>query len=116
MAWLTNIPASSLKSAPGEPDLDTLGYWLERLQPLVEGVGKEVIVVVANRCGEEEPDVRYAGTSWVGKVGDGKAGIWEMVGRGEEGLVVGDMDKPVKWVVKLREQEKSEQGIEVDEA
>ncbi len=115
MAWLTHMPASSLKSALVEPDLDTLGYWLGRLQPLVENVGKEVIVVVANRCGEEEPDARYAGTSWIGKVGEGKAGIWGMVGRGEEGLVVGDMDEPVKWVVKLREQEKSGQGNEEDE-
>lgn len=110
MAWLTHIPSSSLRSAPTEPDLDTLGYWLGRLQPLVQDVGKEVIVVVANRCGEEERDARYAGTSWVGKVGGGQVGIWGMAGRWEEGLVVGDTSEPVKWVVRLREKGENGEG------
>ncbi len=84
MAWLTNMPSEALQSAPTEPDLDTLGYWLGRLQPLVQDVGKEVIVVVANRCGEE-------------------------------GLVVGDTDESVKWVVRLREREESGEDVEEDE-
>ena len=107
MAWLTNIPPGSLQSTPTEPDIDTLGYWLGRLQPLVQDTGKEVVVVVANRCGEEERDARYAGTSWVGKVGEGKAGIWEMAGRGEERPVVVDTDKPMKWVLRFGEREDS---------
>ena len=67
----------------------------------MQDAGNEVMVVVANRCGEEERDARYAGTSWVGRVGWGKAEIWEIAGRGEERLVVVDTDEPVKWAVKL---------------
>lgn len=75
MAWLTNKEPSYLSSAPKEPDMNTLRYWLKRLQPLVKDMGKEVIIVVANKCGEEGPDARYAGTSWIGRVGLGKAEI-----------------------------------------
>lgn len=55
--------------------MNTLRYWLERLQPLVKDMGKEVIIVVANRCREKGSDARYAGTSWIGRIGLGKAGI-----------------------------------------
>ncbi|KAI4178467.1 MAG: hypothetical protein L6R41_008374, partial [Letrouitia leprolyta] len=51
-AWLTNLPSSSLSSAPKEPDTDTLEYWFERLGPLIRGP-EERICVFANRCGEE---------------------------------------------------------------
>lgn len=70
----------------------------------MQDTGKEVLVVVANRCGEEG-EARYAGTSWVGRVGGGEAGVWAMGGRGEEGVVVGDTGVGVRWVVKLREEQ-----------
>ncbi len=76
MAWLTNKEPSYLSSAPKEPDMNTLRYWLKRLQPLVKDMGKEVIIVVANKCeGEEGLDAKYAGTSWIGRVDLGKAEI-----------------------------------------
>lgn len=46
--------------------------------PLVAQTRRKVVVVVANRCGEEG-EARYAGTSWVGVLGG------EGVGGGEVG-------------------------------
>lgn len=79
------------------PDTKTLGYWVDRLEPLVAQGGREVLVVMANRCGVEEPDVRYLGTSWVGKVGRGKVKVWGLMGKGEEGVLVVDTKEVPKW-------------------
>ncbi|KAL8759486.1 MAG: hypothetical protein Q9199_000707, partial [Rusavskia elegans] len=85
-AWLTHLPSSALLSQPEEFDLDTLAYWFNALEGLID-IDREVICVFANRCGEEagrvvpsvlakedqeERDgggvgVRYAGSSWIGK-------------------------------------------------
>ena len=65
MAWLTHKSTSDLLACPEEPDLDTLSYWCERLAPLVNNKNHEIVVVFANRCGEEPPDARYAGSSFV---------------------------------------------------
>lgn len=100
MAWLTNIPSSHLTSEREKPDLHTLEYWLERLRPLLQDTGREVMVVFANRSGEEG-EARYAGTSWIGSVGKSKVQIWGMLGRAEEGLLVGDTDVEYKWEVKM---------------
>ena len=100
MAWLTSLPAAEVRSLASEPDMDTLAYWIGRLSPLLNGK-KEVLVVCANRCGEEggpnpcgqmEEGVRYAGTSWVGKIGKGSVSVWGMLGRGHEALLVVDTD------------------------
>lgn len=109
MAWLTRLDTSELLAHAGEPDLDTLSYWVGRLKPLVEAE-KEVIAVFGNRCGQEagknplgvEEGVRYAGSSWIGKVGNGVAKIWEIMGRAEEGVMVADTEKEPKWVLRLQ--------------
>ncbi|KAI4108684.1 MAG: hypothetical protein LQ339_002200 [Xanthoria mediterranea] len=109
-AWLTHLPSSALLSQPAEFDMDTLAYWCNALEPLIDG-DREVICVFANRCGEEagrvvpnvlaeeneeeERDgdgagVRYAGSSWIGKVGGGrgKLVVGGILGRSEEAVLV----------------------------
>lgn len=112
MAWLTSLDASELAAHAEEPDLSTLSYWVERLKPLVEAE-KEVIAVFGNRCGKEagknpigiEEGVRYAGSSWIGKIGNGVVKIWEIMGRAAEGVVVADTEKEPKWVLRLQSSE-----------
>jgi len=110
MAWLTNLPTSELASNSEQPDLATLSYWIERLKPLVEGKD-EVIAVFANRSGEEsgksplgeeEEGVRYAGSSWIGRVGMGEVRIWGMLGRAEERVCVVDTEEKPQWVLKMQ--------------
>lgn len=77
---------------------------------------REIICIFANRCGEEdgklrfdEPGewaegegVRYAGSSWIGKVvvGKGEVFMGAVLGRGEEGVCVVDTEEGGKgWVV-----------------
>ncbi|KAI4131625.1 MAG: hypothetical protein LQ338_001139 [Usnochroma carphineum] len=103
-AWLTHLSPSSLSTSPEQPDLDTLGCWLERLGPLIHDPEVERICVFANRCGAESgrvlPDVlmseeggkeegegvRYAGSSWIGVVGSGRVRLGRVMGSGEEGV------------------------------
>ncbi|KAG6994023.1 carbon-nitrogen hydrolase [Physcia stellaris] len=92
MAWLTHRTSSELLESPGDPDLETLNYWVERIVPLVKNREGEVVVVFANRCGEEPIDARYAGTSWIGRVGFGKVKIWDTAGKAEEKLLLIDTD------------------------
>ena len=104
MAWLTSLPADEVKDKPTEPDLDTFSYWLNRLMPLMKG-DRDVIVVCANRSGEEpgknpsgqdEEGVRYAGTSWIGRIGKGRVDVWGVLGRGQEDwLVVDTAEEPI---------------------
>jgi protein N-terminal amidase len=107
MAWLTQLPSSALQGpAAREPDLETLKYWFARLKPLVRQTERDVTVVVANRCGEEGPEARYAGTSWVGKVGRGNVGVWRILGKGEEGVLVVDTEEEeIRWRWRWGEQE-----------
>ncbi len=111
MAWLTVLKDSELAAHAEEPDLSTLSYWVGRLKPLVEAE-KEVITVFGNRCGREagknplgvEEGVRYAGSSWIGKVGNGVVKIWDIMGRAEEGVIVVDTEKEPKWTLRERQQ------------
>lgn len=106
MAWLTSLNASELAAHAEEPDLSTLSYWVERVKPLVEAE-REVIAVFANRCGNEagknpigiEEGVRYAGSSWIGQVGNGVVKIWEIMGRAAEGVIIADTERDPKWVL-----------------
>lgn len=94
--------------------MGTLGYWCSRLQPLIDHE-REVVVVVANRCGEEEPDARYAGTSWIGRIGRGKIEAWGLLGRGEESVLVADTEKEPWWTLRARQKEENEvNGDELD--
>lgn len=113
MAWLTRLSTTELQGQDKQPDLDNVGYWLERMRPLLgpNGPEKEVIVVFANRCGEEEESpligpVRYAGSSTVmgisrgdGRV-DGEVRIWDMLGQAEEGVLIVDTKDNARYGLK----------------
>ncbi|KAL8828050.1 MAG: hypothetical protein Q9191_002821 [Dirinaria sp. TL-2023a] len=105
MSWLTNLSSTELTTSTKQPDLDTLNYWIERIVPLVESKDEEVIVIFANRCGEEPGDVRYAGSSWVGKVGKGKIKIWDIAGRDEERVINVDTRDDPEWTLQTVDRE-----------
>ena len=117
-AWLTSLSAEELKAGAKVPDMHTFSYWGDRLRPLIEDSEKEVVVVVANRCGEEpggadhlrREGVRYAGSSWVGTVGKGKIVVWKMLGRAEEGILVADLVEEVpKYTFELAPSDEDEE-------
>lgn len=97
-----NPPAETLVKQKHEPDLQTLTYWLNRFDPLLHHDQRSRIVVCANRCGSEpgenplrpgeQAGVIYAGTSWIGWIGRGRVEVWAVMGRGEEGVCVADLD------------------------
>jgi hypothetical protein len=96
MAWLTREDPRSYSRLPKEPDMDTLSYWLARLEPVIraESVG-EIIVVLANRCGNEGQAL-YAGTSAVLGIENGEVRVYGILGRGEKELLVVDTSKRPK--------------------
>lgn len=106
------MPAAVLAAEPQRPDLGTLGCWLELLQPLVDDPAGEVIAVFANRCGEEpgkmfytdveDTGVRYAGTSWIGRIGKGKIRVGGIMGGWEEGVVAVDTEEEMAWEVRTK--------------
>ncbi|KAJ5562606.1 Carbon-nitrogen hydrolase [Penicillium sp. DV-2018c] len=86
MAWLTMLSREELDALKDKPDMDTFNYWLQRFWPLIlkkmrhqvdidggkaAGSPKKIIIVFANRAGEEppteetKPPARYAGTSTI---------------------------------------------------
>lgn len=96
----------------GTPEMDTVGYWVERFQPLIgpEGSDEEVVVVCANRTGEEGVaerigEVRYAGSSCVmgltkgNEETNGDVRIWDIMGRAQEGVMIVDTEKEPKYAV-----------------
>ncbi|KAI0859224.1 carbon-nitrogen hydrolase [Xylaria cubensis] len=94
MAWLTREDASLFCRMPNEPDMDTLTYWISRLEPLIRSESREeIIVVFCNRTGIES-DAVYAGTSAVIGVKDGEVNVYGILGRGEKDLLVVDTEKP----------------------
>lgn len=108
MAWLTSLPKEEMELEPGEPALETVSYWLQRFSPLMEARlagGQDVVVVFSNRVGNEINEVRelttksgqviplgesvsYAGSSCAVRFSGGKVSILDMMGKGEEGLLV----------------------------
>ncbi|KAI0913270.1 carbon-nitrogen hydrolase [Ustulina deusta] len=94
MAWLTREDASLFSSMPNEPDMDTLTYWMARLEPIIRSENQEeIIVVFCNRTGVEGDSV-YAGTSTVIGIKDGEVNVYGLLGRGEKELLVVDTEKP----------------------
>jgi protein N-terminal amidase len=70
--------------------MDTVSYWLSRLEPLIRADATgEIIVVLANRTGTEG-DATYAGTSAVFGIHDGEVEVYGLLGRGERALLVVD--------------------------
>ena len=112
MAWLTRMPREDLAGNASMPDLDTVTYWIERFRPLIEAQGpeEEVIVIFANRTGEEGAaalvgEVRYAGSSCVmgmKKGGMSSVRIFELLGRAEEGVLVVDTNGEARFGLKSR--------------
>lgn len=132
MAWLTILGHEELVALHDQPDMDTFQYWIRRFWPLLEkkmehdgdvdgdtdGSTKKVVIVFANRAGEEpgaegKDSARYAGSSAVLAVrqrpkcahsandsSSGEAEIerefdvkilcWDMLGATEEGLCFAD--------------------------
>ena len=93
MAWLTREDARSYSRQPKEPDMETLSYWLARLEPLIRAETEgEIVCVFANRTGTEEEAV-YAGTSAVLGIHSGEVKVYGILGRGEKELLVVDTEK-----------------------
>lgn len=144
MAWLTQLDREELDAQGTKPDLGTFNYWIQRFMPLFRrkmehadsvddgenGNGeKRVVVVFANRAGEEEghgedkSPVRYAGTSAVlafsqkplssssASAGDGdeseesrmdvKILCWDLMGAAEEGISFADTGSDPEMVFSL---------------
>ncbi|KAI1611942.1 protein N-terminal asparagine amidohydrolase [Exophiala viscosa] len=109
MAWLTRLNAEEVSSQMMVPDHDTINYWVDRLSPLfgTQGADPEAIVIFANRAGEEgvSPrigEVRYAGSSSVmGMTKGQQVRIWDIFGRGQEGVLLVDTESPPKYTIKL---------------
>lgn len=92
MAWLMQKDLLAYRN-PQEPDMETLAYWLSRLEPVIRAEQKgEIIVVFANRCGSEG-DTAYAGTSAVLGIDAGEVKVYGVLGCGENELLVIDTDR-----------------------
>jgi protein N-terminal amidase len=90
MAWLTREDPRSYSRSPKDPDMETLSYWLARIEPLIRAETQgEIIVIFANRTGAEEEAV-YTGTSAVLGVQAGEVKVYGILGRGEKELLVVD--------------------------
>lgn len=86
MAWLTLEDRSTFTPFSQDPDMDTISYWVQRLEPLIRSNNEdEIIVVFCNRCGIED-DAVYAGTSAVVGVKHGEVSVYGLLGRGVKEL------------------------------
>ncbi|KAJ4388951.1 hypothetical protein N0V93_006413 [Gnomoniopsis smithogilvyi] len=92
MAWVTREDGRHFSRMPEEPDMETLTYWVQRLEPLIRIDGQEeVIVVFCNRTGTED-DLVYAGTSSVIGIQDGEVNVYGILGRSVKDVLVVDTD------------------------
>lgn len=92
MAWLTLEDSRQFTRMPEEPDIETLTYWVQRLEPLIRNEDQdEVIVVFCNRTGIEG-ELVYAGTSSVVGIKDGEVRVYGILGRGVKDLLVVDTE------------------------
>ncbi|ROW06121.1 hypothetical protein VMCG_04645 [Cytospora schulzeri] len=107
MAWLTREDAGSFTSMPDEPDMETLAYWVQRMEPLIRAeTTDEIIVVFCNRCGIED-DTVYAGTSAVIGIKQGEVNVYGILGRCEKNLLIVDTDsKPLGKLVNQPQKDK----------
>ncbi|KAH8884884.1 carbon-nitrogen hydrolase, partial [Thozetella sp. PMI_491] len=94
MAWMTLEEGPIFSRMPQEPDLVSLTYWVQRLEPLIrEERDEEITVVFCNRSGIED-DALYCGTSAVIGIKSGEVLVYGILGRGNKELLVVDTDKP----------------------
>ncbi|PTB70499.1 hypothetical protein BBK36DRAFT_1107796 [Trichoderma citrinoviride] len=90
MAWMTREDRRHFSRMPNEPDMNTLTYWVTRLEPLIRSNNEdEIIVVFCNRTGIED-EATYAGTSAVIGIQEGEVKVYGLLGRGEKELLVVD--------------------------
>ncbi|KAJ4423822.1 hypothetical protein N0V82_001561 [Gnomoniopsis sp. IMI 355080] len=106
MAWVTREDGRHFSRMPEEPDMETLTYWVQRLEPLIRIEGQEeVIVVFCNRTGIED-DLVYAGTSSVIGIQDGEVNVYGILGRSVKDVLVVDTDNgPFAKLVQRAENE-----------
>ncbi|KAL1867454.1 hypothetical protein Daus18300_006298 [Diaporthe australafricana] len=104
MAWLTREECKDFTRMPNEPDMETLTYWIQRLEPVIrDESGEEIIVVFCNRTGIEGNAV-YAGTSTVLGIREGEVSVYGLLGRGVKELLVVDTDEaPFAKIVQREE-------------
>ncbi|ESZ90628.1 putative protein N-terminal amidase [Sclerotinia borealis F-4128] len=96
MAWLTREDQKSFGLLAKEPDMETISYWIARLEPILRAdVTGEIIIVLANRCGTER-EATYAGTSAVLGIKNGEVRVYGLLGRGEEELLIVDTNEHPK--------------------
>ena len=96
MAWQTHRDPKLFSRTPKEPDLETLVYWVQRLEPLIRAeTEEEIIVVFCNRTGFEG-DATYTGTSAVIGIKKGQVFVYGVLGRQEQGLLLVDTSLPPK--------------------
>lgn len=94
MAWQTHQDPDLFHRDPTEPDLETLVYWVQRLEPLIRADSEEeVIVVFCNRTGAEDEAV-YTGTSTVIGIKRGEVFVYGILGRGVNDLLIVDTSHP----------------------
>lgn len=94
MAWLTQQDQAAFTPFAQDPDMDTLTYWVQRLEPLIRSESEEeTIVVFCNRCGIED-DVVYAGTSAVIGIKDGEVSVYGLLGRGVKEMLIVNTEAP----------------------
>jgi len=96
MAWSTREAASSFRQSLKDPDMDSISYWLTRLEPLIDDESSSgTIIVFANRTGVEEGEEEavYVGTSAVIGIQAGVVSLYGLLSRGEEQLLVVDTSK-----------------------
>jgi len=94
MAWLTQEDSATFTPFTQEPDMETISYWIQRLEPVIrKGQKDEIIVVFCNRCGIED-DVVYAGTSAVVGIKNGEVSVYGLLGRGVKELLIVNTDRP----------------------
>jgi hypothetical protein len=101
MAW-TSEDLNVDNKDPKEADVITLTSWVGRLEPLIRAETEgEIIVVFSNRCGIErvgvEEKITYAGTSCVLGIEEGEVKVYDLLGHGEERLLVVDTAQPAKF-------------------
>lgn len=100
MAWLCHLTPTELAVEPGQPDVATVAYWVERFQPLVDAKReKPTYIIMANRCGMER-GVCYAGSSTVIKIDKGVVSLYETAGKSEEKCLVVDLNERPKFQVR----------------
>ncbi|KAK3901965.1 carbon-nitrogen hydrolase [Staphylotrichum tortipilum] len=102
MAWHRRDPIL-LERHPQEPDVDTLVYWVQRLEPIIRADREgEVIVVFCNKTGAEE-DAIYTGTSAIIGIRQGEIFVYGVLGRGVADLLIVDTDCPPSEELKRRD-------------